>query len=311
MKYSILIPTYKVKYLKECIDSVLSQTVSDFEVIIVNDASPENIREIIDLYDDSRIKYYTNQKCCGALNVVDNWNISLSYAEGDFVICMGDDDCLAEDCLEQYDLLMTQYPDLDLYHGMVKIIDENSEFIKLQESRPAYESAYSMIWHKMNGRIQYIGDYLYRRSELIRNGGFYKQPLAWGTDNISAYIAAARRGVANTYKPIFHYRSHQNTITKSGNYITKIKAIKTEKEWIKNFIITNPPQNEMDNYYIKMISERIDPYYLKQKLYLVAHDMCDNGIIRLFYWLHCDESCSIPQILFALTESVKMKNKRR
>lgn len=55
---SIGIPAYKATYLKEAIDSVLNQTYTKFELIIVNDKSPENIEEIISTYNDKRIRYY-------------------------------------------------------------------------------------------------------------------------------------------------------------------------------------------------------------------------------------------------------------
>ena len=56
MKYSILIPAYKETFLKECIDSILNQTYSDFEIIIVNDNSPYKLDDIIHTYNDSRIR---------------------------------------------------------------------------------------------------------------------------------------------------------------------------------------------------------------------------------------------------------------
>lgn len=62
MKFSITIPAFKAKFLKECIDSVLSQTYKNFEVIIVNDASPEDLTSIVNQYDDPRIRYFINEK---------------------------------------------------------------------------------------------------------------------------------------------------------------------------------------------------------------------------------------------------------
>lgn len=55
----VLMPVYNTeKYLKEAIDSILGQTFSDFEFIIVNDGSTDSSREIILGYKDSRIKYF-------------------------------------------------------------------------------------------------------------------------------------------------------------------------------------------------------------------------------------------------------------
>ena len=77
--FSILVPAYKMQYLKECIDSILSQTYDFFEVIIVDDASPYDIWSVMSLYNDKRIRYFRNEVGFGTLNVVGNWNKCLDY----------------------------------------------------------------------------------------------------------------------------------------------------------------------------------------------------------------------------------------
>ena len=156
MFFSVTIPAYKAKYFKECIDSILAQTYSDFELIIVNDASPEDLDSIVSSYSDSRIRYYINEKNCGAVNVVDNWNKCLEYAKGEYIICMGDDDRLLPNCLEEYVKLMEKYPGLGVYHAWTEIIDEKGEYKNMTDARPEYESVYSLIWHRWKGRSQYI-----------------------------------------------------------------------------------------------------------------------------------------------------------
>ena len=99
IKFSVTIPAYKSKYLEECISSVLSQSYQNFELIIVNDASPEDLNSIITSFEDNRIRYYVNNTNCGSVDVVDNWNKCLSLSKGQFLICMGDDDKLLPNCL--------------------------------------------------------------------------------------------------------------------------------------------------------------------------------------------------------------------
>lgn len=89
MKYTIAIPAYKSDFLKECIESILNQTFQDFELIIIDDASPYPIREIISQFNDPRISYYRNKTNSGAINVVDNWNKCLSLAQGEYFCLMG------------------------------------------------------------------------------------------------------------------------------------------------------------------------------------------------------------------------------
>ena len=103
MKISVVIPAYKSLFLDKAICSVVYQTYPNWELVIVDDCSPEDIHNIVKPYlSDSRIRYYRNKSNCGAINLVDNWNICLSYCTGDYVICMGDDDILFPYCLEEY-----------------------------------------------------------------------------------------------------------------------------------------------------------------------------------------------------------------
>ena len=212
---SITVPAYKTQYLAECIDSILAQTYSNFELVIVNDASPQNLDEIVGRYHDDRIRYFKNEKNCGALHVVDNWNKCLAYVKGDYVICMGDDDKLLPNCLEEYARLIEKYPQVDVLHGWTEIIDENSEIYDINSPRPEVESVYSLMYYRLAGRQQYIGDFIFKVSTLRKNGGFYFLPMAWGSDDISAYIAAKSFGVVNTQKPIFLYRRSRITLSLS------------------------------------------------------------------------------------------------
>ena len=56
MKYTIAIPAYKSDFLKECIESILNQTFQDFELIIIDDASPYPIREIISQFNGRQLE---------------------------------------------------------------------------------------------------------------------------------------------------------------------------------------------------------------------------------------------------------------
>lgn len=279
---SVVIPTYKGTYLKEAINSVLNQTYDCFELIIVNDASPENIDDIVSEFKDDRIKYFVNKINCGALDVVDNWNICLSYASGKYIICMGDDDCLLPNCLFDYIKLINKYPNLAVYHGWAEIIDENSKFIEIQASRPEWESVYSLLWYRINGRSQFIGDFLFNIEELRNNGGFYKLPLAWGSDDITVMISAISHGIANTNTLCFQYRRNSQTITKTGNIAEKIKALKAEKDWITNFL-KKEPNDIIDKKYFFLINNKIESYFEKRFVSTLSLNIIEQ-LKHPIYW---------------------------
>ena len=312
MKFSVTIPAYKAKFLKECIESVLAQTYKDFELIIVNDASPEDLTSIVQSFNDPRIRYYINETNCGALNVVDNWNKCLSYATGDYIICMGDDDKLKPNCLQIYNALIEKYPDLDVYHAWTEIIDEHSEICNMQEPRPLYESVYSMIWRRWHGGMQFIGDFLFKTESLRKIGGFYKLPLAWGSDDITACILSAKKGIANTQFPIFQYRVNTLTLSKSGNVYAKFDAFNKQEKWYQDFLHKRPQYNEhLEAIYWQLCLQYVSMAMTKKRIHQLSVDIGEKGIIRTLFWIKHRKQFHISSkmIMYAMLQAIKDKNK--
>lgn len=281
MRYSIGIPAYKGKFLFKCIESILKQDYADFELIIVNDASPEDLYSIVRQFDDPRIRYFKNDKNCGAENVVDNWNICLSYASGEYFILMGDDDEMMPNYLSEFNNLIIKFPHLDVYHCRSFIIDDDSEIKSLTPSWPEFESVYENIWHRMKGlRSQYISDFLYRTDSLKRNTGFFKLPAAWASDDISAYEAAINHGIAHTQEPLFCYRESDVTISNSGSIDLKIKAIKGEEDWYNIFLEKNIPSNYTDLIFFNNILNEKNKYFLNKRIETIAY----FGIRKNFFF---------------------------
>ena len=311
MKFSVTIPAYKSDFLEECIKSVLAQTYKDFELIIVDDCSPNNLQSIISKFTDSRIRSYRNETNCGAINVVDNWNICLSYAKGEYIICMGDDDKLMPNCLEEYKKLIEKYPGLGVYHAMTGIINNDSNLICLQEARPEREGVYSMLLGRIrHRRIQYIGDFLFDRKLLLQNNGFYKLPVAWGSDDITSYIAAQNTGIANMQVIGFLYRNNPQTITNTSNAIHKLNAIIQEEKWYKEFLSKEPNKENIIEYmYWKMSITNISRFILKRKLYTIESDIITTGLNKIYYYWkrRKDYQINIKLIGYILIEIIKRK----
>ena len=97
---SVIMTVYNAeKYLKQAIESVISQTMKNFELIIVNDCSTDSSEEIIKQYlDDKRIRYFKNQE---NLKVSKSRNFGVSKAVADFVAFIDSDDIWFEQKLEK------------------------------------------------------------------------------------------------------------------------------------------------------------------------------------------------------------------
>lgn len=311
MKFSILVPAYKSTYFQECIDSIIEQSYTDWELIILNDCSPENLDTIIANYHDVRIKYFKNTHNVGALDVVKNWNKCLSYAIGEYVICIGDDDKLKVNCLEEYARMIKQYPNRKLYHAWTEIIDENSNVIALQEPRPIEESAYSLLYYRWHGRKQFIGDFLFDAQYLKFNNGFYDMPMAWWSDDITACIAASKGGVINSQIPLFQYRVNSRTLSNTGDAVIKLRASSLFYNWVKDFL-KSEVSTETDKILRNNLLCELDEFFLKEKLYKISEDIISKGYTRCFFWLKKNKEyhLSFKNWVFIIWDVVKRKNKR-
>lgn len=142
MKVSIVTPTYNCeKYISNTIDSILNQTFSDFEVLIVDDCSTDGTVSLIKKYNDERIKLYVNEKNCGAAYCR---NFALSKAQGEFIAFLDGDDMWLPKKLET----------------MLKFIEQNN-----------YDFAYSDYYESTDGLIKkhITGPKVMTHNKFLRN----------------------------------------------------------------------------------------------------------------------------------------------
>ena len=116
MKFSVIVPTYnREEYIIKCIDSVLDQTYTKFEVIIVDDGSTDNTEKLVKKYQDKRIKYFKNKNH----GIGYSRNFGINKATGDYILFLDSDDYLDENMLEEvskqidnHDILIFNYKEI-------------------------------------------------------------------------------------------------------------------------------------------------------------------------------------------------------
>jgi glycosyltransferase involved in cell wall biosynthesis len=97
MLFSIILPTYnREKFIPTAIESVLNQSYKHWELIIIDNASSDNTKEVVRRYSDTRIKY---RKFDEFLPIHQNWERSLEFITGEYFIILGDDDYFLKDLL--------------------------------------------------------------------------------------------------------------------------------------------------------------------------------------------------------------------
>ena len=187
--FSVIVPVYKVeKYLNRCVDSILIQKDADFEVILVDDGSPDNCGSICDQYaeKDSRVKviHQNNKGLSGARNS------GIREAEGKYCVFVDSDDYWNdENGLSEIKGTIEKYGDLDLICYGVNIIKETGEYVKTRKpviSTIDFSDKYEVL-KKMVYKNEYIStSYVkaVKKELIVKNSIFfidriYSEDIEW------------------------------------------------------------------------------------------------------------------------------------
>lgn len=109
-KISVLMPAYNVeKYIAEAIESILCQTFTDFEFIIINDGSTDNTADIVRKYDDPRIRFIDNKQNQGLISVL---NQGLDLCQGEYIARMDSDDIALPERFAKQVKYLDEHPDV-------------------------------------------------------------------------------------------------------------------------------------------------------------------------------------------------------
>jgi len=107
MRFSILLPTRdRLELLRYAVESVRRQHFADWEIIVSDNASIEDVKGYVCALADPRIRYVRTP---GFVPVTENWNNALANSNGDYVLMLGDDDCLMPGCLARLDALIKEF----------------------------------------------------------------------------------------------------------------------------------------------------------------------------------------------------------
>jgi glycosyltransferase involved in cell wall biosynthesis len=172
VKISVIVPNYNhAKYLNQRIDTILNQTLQDFELIILDDNSEDNSLEIIDDYI-SRIPYiksYYNDSNSGS--TFKQWDFGVNKSNGEFIWIAESDDFAEPEFLERSSAILINNPDIGLVYCNSKIIDEQrkTEFFTADLKTKLDGSKWSNDYSN-NGKRE-INDHLFRHNTINNVSG--------------------------------------------------------------------------------------------------------------------------------------------
>jgi len=219
-KVSVITITFnRENYIRQAIDSVLSQTFKDLELIIIDDASTDNTQKVIEEYmkKDMRIKYYRNEKNLG---IAKTRNKGLALATSEYIAPLDSDDIwLDQNKLRKQVEFLDINKDYCMLGGGIMHIDAESNHVK-KVLFPVYDSLIRKIILQFNPFPQ--STLLYRKSIALACGGYSENYKI--CDDYELWLKMGLKAkFTNIPQVLAGYRIH-------GGNITKTKRLTTCKE---------------------------------------------------------------------------------
>ena len=225
---SVIIPMYNVeKYIGECLDSILMQTFQDFEVIVINDCSTDNSRQVAESYLEKfggRLTIYDNEKNSGAPA---SRNKGLRLSRGEYIYFMDSDDLLLLTGLEKmYTVAKKFNPDFVSLLGYYDMSVDSKEIktISYKIKRVFKDNEEFFVDEDLIWRLRKPLDYRYyslpyskfcHRDFLIENEIFFPENVKRCEDVVWKYcIVLSAKKIVHVPFIVYFYRMSEDSLTR-------------------------------------------------------------------------------------------------
>ena len=255
MLFSIVIPVYNVEpYLRACIDSVLSQSFRDFELILVDDGSPDQCPQICDEYAGQDDRVTVIHKENGGLS--DARNVGIRAARGRYLIFLDSDDALRQNCLAELAPVTESAPDVilteiqnttDVEHDVQHA--GNLFEASVRDRADAIRFVFSEKEHTW-AAVQYILSLAYlKQADIWFEKGVYHEDIAWTAQIISRAESFA------VYTGNWYIRrlGRENSITSSVRSKRTTDVIQSVASQIENPLYDVLSDTERDRVFTRMV----------------------------------------------------------
>jgi glycosyltransferase involved in cell wall biosynthesis len=213
-------------YLRTAIDSIVAQTLPNWRLIVLENASSDDTVATVQSYRDDRITLMPSDR---PLSIEENWRrgyqlLQSGAVNGGFVTFIGHDDLYRPDFLREIDSLVAREPDASLYQTEFELIDKDGRTIRpcrpVPESETAEGLAAALCW---GIRDSFGTGYVFRPADYVRAGGIPDLPLLLFADHLLfiRLTALGRKACAPAQQ--FAYRLHRGS-TSGGMSAPRINA---------------------------------------------------------------------------------------
>lgn len=209
--FSIILPVYNGgEYVKECVNSILSQTHPDFDLLILDNNSNDGTLSWLQSLNDNRIKIFPSTVTAG---IVENWGRIAGIAKNEFMTLIGHDDVLLPHYLQEMNLLLHKHPEASLYQSHFNFIDSAGAHLHTCMPMDEIQHGDEFLACQMSRTMDSMGTgYMMRSKDFDRLGGMPQQyPNLIFADYQLWLQLTLLSYKATSEKICFHYRIHNST----------------------------------------------------------------------------------------------------
>jgi glycosyltransferase involved in cell wall biosynthesis len=263
-RYSIILPVRNGgEYVKECVNSILAQTVPDFDLLVLDNNSSDGTLEWIQSIGDRRIKTFPSNQ---SLTIAENWGRIVSIPKNEFITLIGHDDILKSDYLAIMTELIQKHPKASLYQTHFEYIDQHAKFIRNCLPMDEIQYGHEFLASHMTHTLDSMGSgYMMRSKDYDQLGGIpvhypnllYADYELWTRLTLISYKATSQNKG-------FLYRVHQS-VSRTTNVIQYQEAFLKYIDFIADLMKSNAEVrgvvekygNTLLVYYCQSLSHRL------------------------------------------------------
>ena len=257
MKLSIIIPVYRVEAtLNRCIESVVTQDFNDFELILVDDGSPDNCPQLCDSWAAKDQRISVIHKSNGGLS--DARNAGINIAQGDYLTFIDSDDYIAEQTLAPLMLKLTENPDIDILEYPVFVFYGSPKQYMLDFQG-------DMVYHDMDD--YWFEDQAYQHSyacnKIYRTGLFqdvrFPKDIIFEDIHTLPQLLKKAKTVITTSQGLYYYCMNDSGITATADGNALRMLLQPHVEIIRN---CQRQDRDFQIYYLHVLNIQMDVYEL-------------------------------------------------
>ncbi|MGQ9848333.1 MAG: glycosyltransferase family 2 protein [Bacteroidales bacterium] len=288
---SIIIPFYNAQnFLKETLDSIIKQSITDWEVILIDDGSTDNSYAIASSYVSENIKLYQQSNC----GVSIARNEGFKKAKGKYVVFLDADDILSNNFLEQRFLFLEQNNEYGFCCGDIIMFEDTTNKI-IWKHKGVYENIAMNLLNYNETFKSVPSNYMFRRDVLIKHGILFNPILSSTADRYFLLELSLFSKCGYVPDAPLWYRYHPNSMSAK----LSLKLIKDNELFYKLIEITRLYNREYKKYY------KVNKYYVLGLSYLKIHHI--KGIYFLFIGFLTHPYLFIKKIIIVILKKINAK----